>query len=308
MQAREGNQTGPAGGPLARIEGAGAGRASRAWRAARRFVVRQPLGTFGLLLLLAMAVIAVFAPLLSPYGPTDFHGDAVLAGPRAGHPFGTDALGQDLLTRIFYGARIALTISGEAVLIGLGGGLVLGLISGYWSNLASAAIQRLIDAMMAFPTLIVALMVVSVFGRGLGIAAIAIGISLMPSATRVVRSAVLGVRVEPYIEAAQVLGASHRRIILQYLLPNVLPTVIVAATVSLGGAILAEAALSFLGLGAPPTQPSWGQMLSSDARRYMQTAPWLAIFPGLFLSLTVLGVNLLGDALRDVLDPRMRGT
>jgi peptide/nickel transport system permease protein len=273
----------------------------------RRFVRRQPVGLFGLLVLLAMAFIAVFAPLLVRSAPDAFHGDAILAPPSVAHPFGTDALGQDLLSRIFYGARVALGVSGGAVLGGLLLGTVLGLIAGYWSNLVSAAVQRIVDGMMAFPTLILALIVVAIFGQGLTVTAVAIAVSLVPSTTRVVRSAVLATKVEPYLDASRVVGASDLRLIYRHVLPNVVPTIIVAASVGLGGAILAEAALSFLGLGSPPTNPSWGQLLSSESRKYMQTAPWLAIFPGLFLSLTVLAVNLFGDALRDVLDPRMRG-
>ncbi len=282
------------------------GAASRRWQAARRFARTQPLGLAGLFILAGIAFVALFASAISPGKPDAFYGDAVLAGPSAAHPFGTDGLGQDLMSRIFQGARITLWISGGAVVAGLGAGTILGCVSGYWSNFASASIDRVMDALMAFPTMIVALVVVSIFGVSTNVTIAAIAIGMVPGTTRIVRSAVIGVRGEAYVEAARTLGASDARVIARHVLPNILPVVIVAATVGLGSAILAESALSFLGLGTPPTNPSWGQMLSGDARRYMQSAPWLAIFPGLALGLTVFAVNVLGDALRDVLDPRLR--
>lgn len=279
----------------------------RRWRAARRFVRHQPLGTVALAVIVALFVIAVFAPWVSPSDPTAFHADAVKTGPSFAHPFGTDNLGQDMMSRIFHGARVSLSVAAGAVVMGTAFGALLGLLSGYWSNTFSSVIERFVDGMMAFPALVLALVVVSMFGAGLRETSFAIAAALAPSTARVVRSSVLSVRVEPYVDAGRAIGATSTRMILQHILPNVVPTIIVLATVQLGSAILAEASLSFLGLGAPPTEPSWGQMLSSDARRYMQSAPWLAIFPGLFLSLAVMSVNLFGDALRDVLDPRMRG-
>ena len=220
---------------------------------------------------------------------------------------GTDPLGRDVLSRIVYGARVSLVVGLASVLIGTLLGTVLGLVSGYWEGKLDQVIQRGVDTTMAIPGIVLALAVMSVLGQSLTNIILVIALVIAPGASRVVRGTVLAVKQHTFIDAAQALGASPGRIMARHVLPNVFAPILVIATVWLGNAIVIEAALSFLGLGTPPPTPTWGAMLSGEGRRNLETAPYLAIFPGVAISIVVLAFNMLGDALRDVLDPRLRG-
>jgi ABC-type dipeptide/oligopeptide/nickel transport system permease subunit len=277
-------------------------------RAALRFARYKPLGAVGALIMLVMVLTAVFAPLIAPKGPFAQERSAVLASPSAAHWFGGDNVGRDVFSRVVYGARISITVGIVAVGIGLIGGTTFGLTSAYFGRWVDMLIQRLMDAIMAFPTLVLALAVVALLGPSIRNVMLAIGFVLIPAEARVIRGSVLSIKENQYVEAARACGATDKRIIMRYILPNVLPVIIVLASIRLGGAILTEASLSFLGLGTPPPNPSWGQMLSQQGRLYFEVAPWMALFPGIAISLSVVGINLFGDALRDVLDPRLRGS
>jgi peptide/nickel transport system permease protein len=267
---------------------------------------RKPLGAVSALILLAMVVAAVAAPLISPYDPLAQDSAAQARAPSAAHVMGTDHLGRDVLSRVIYGARVSLWVGLVSVGLGLVAGTTLGLVSGYFKGRTDLIIQRVMDVILAFPTLVLAMALMAILGTSLTNVMLAVGIVMTPSVSRLVRSVVLSLREHPFVESARCLGAGHGRIILRHILPNTLSTIIVWVTVSLGSAILIEASLSFLGLGTQPPSPSWGNMLAGQSRQYFETAPWMALFPGLALSLTVLAFNLLGDALRDVLDPRLR--
>jgi peptide/nickel transport system permease protein len=271
-----------------------------------RLLRRHPLGLLGLVILLIVALAAVTAPLTAPYDPQDT-GFTLLEGPSWAHPFGTDRVGRDVLSRVMYGAQMSLLVGVASVALGTVVGSAIGLLSGYLSGWSDTVIQRVIDVLMAFPYLVLALFIVAVFGKGTGILIVVIAIAIVPGVTRVVRGSVLSERERDYVIAARALGSSDLRVMFRHILPNVLSPIIVIGTTLLAGAVLAEAALSFLGLGIPPPTPSWGADLSGEARTYFELAPWMAIFPGVALSLTVLGFNFLGDAVRDILDPRMRG-
>ena len=274
----------------------------------RRLASRQKLGVLALVILATMTVMGIFAPAISG-GADPFHMNAaqVLQPPGNGHLMGTDELGRDVFSRILHGARISLWVGFISVGISSGIGLTLGMLGGYVGKWVDFSIQRVVDAMFAFPTIILALSIVSVMGRGIVQVTIAVGITGIPRVARVARAATLGVTAQPYIEATQAMGASLPRVIFRHVLPNILAPMIVLATAGFGVAILAEASLSFLGLGTPAPQPSWGTMLSGGAQQYVRSAPYLAVFPGLAISLAVFGFNMLGDSLRDILDPRLRG-
>jgi ABC-type dipeptide/oligopeptide/nickel transport system permease subunit len=255
--------------------------------------------------------VALLAPLLAPRDPyalnLDQRGLPIrMQGPTAAFPLGTDPLGRDVLSRIIYGARVSLIVGFASVLIGTGLGTFLGLVSGYWEGRLDYVIQRGVDTTMAVPGIVLALAVMSVLGQSLINIILVIGLVIAPGASRVVRGAVLAVKQATFVDAAQALGASPLRIVARHVLPNVFAPILVIATVWLGNAIVIEAALSFLGLGTPPPTPTWGAMLSGEGRRNLETAPYLAIFPGMAISIVVLAFNMLGDALRDLLDPRLR--
>jgi peptide/nickel transport system permease protein len=282
------------------------GQTWSAFSAVAGFVRRKPLGAASLLVLIALLAIAVFARVVAPYDPLAQNYEAVLQGPSLSHLMGTDNFGRDELSRVIYGTRISLSVGVVAMLIGTGGGVLLGLLSGYFGGVFDLILQRIIDAWIAFPVIIFALVVLVSLGQGLAQVMFAIGIVGIPATSRVVRSAVLEKKESLYVSAARAMGGSHLRIMLVHILPNINSTIIVLATLTLGRAILAEAVLSFLGVGVPPPQPAWGSMLGGNARTYFLAAPWMAIWPGVFISITVISWNLLGDALRDILDPRLR--
>ena len=271
-----------------------------------RFVRREPLGTFGLVLVVIMAITGGLAEVLAPYNPTANDFAAMTEAPNWAHLLGTDQFGRDLLSRLIYGARTALIVGLTSALVGGAIGLVLGVGSAYFSGKIDLILQRLFDIVMAFPLIIMALAVVSIFGTGVQNVIIAITIPLIPRCARVVRSSALAIREIPYVDAARACGFSHWRIILRHMVPNVMAPFLIMVTASVGQAILAEASLSYLGLGVQEPVPAWGLMLQGGAEEYASTAPWIAIFPGLAIMLSVLGVNLFGDALRDTLDPKLR--
>lgn len=274
----------------------------------RSFVARKPLGAIGGALVLLLLVVAAAAPVLAPY-PYDVGNAAVrLQGPSLAHPFGTDANGRDMLSRVIWGAQISVTVGFGAVLISTVLAVTVGIVSGYFGGWLDLTVQRLVDIWISFPALVLLISLVAVAGPGLWSVTAILGILLAPGTSRVVRSAVIGIRHLPYIESASCIGAGHTRVLLKYILPNVLAPIIVLATVQLGTAILAESTLSFLGYGVPPPHPAWGGMLSGTGRAFMLQSPWLSIWPGLAISLAVFGFNMLGDALRDELDPRLRGS
>ena len=269
---------------------------------------RQPLGAAAAALIAVIVLTAVFSEVLAPYDPLDALPEVRLKAPSWEHPFGTDDIGRDVLSRIIYGSRISLWVGLLAVGIGTAAGMVIGLLCGYCEGRLDLIFQRVMDAIQAIPGLVLALAIVSVLKPSTTNAMIAIAIVIIPGNSRIVRGAVLAAKQNRYVEAAQAIGCKHPRIILSHILPNVTAPILIIASIWLGNAILIEATLSFLGVGTQPPTPSWGLMLSSTGRAFMEQAPWLAIFPGLAISLAVLGFNLFGDTLRDAWDPKLRGT
>ncbi|HEX7004871.1 MAG TPA: ABC transporter permease [Trueperaceae bacterium] len=286
--------------PLRRpTEQRGSRPSMRAFKRFRRHRAAQAGGVLLLFLLLS----GVFAPLIAPYDPNDTDLLVRLQPPTLEHPFGTDHLGRDLLSRVIYGARISVVIGVISVGIALLGGLPLGLAAGWSGGTVDRFLSAAIDFLLSFPPLLLAILVIAIFGPGLGNAMIAIGISLMPIFARLIRAEVIRVREEVYVEAARALGAGDLRIIRSHLLPNSLPPIIVQVTLSMATAILSASYLGFLGLGAQPPTPEWGAMLN-DGRRYLRSAMHVSIFPGAVIMLAILAFNLFGDGLRDALDPR----
>jgi peptide/nickel transport system permease protein len=279
------------------------GRLGRLAAAARQ----KPLGTVSLAVICLLVLSAIFADYLAPYDPYALSSN-IFQAPSVYHLMGTDEIGRDVFSRIIYGARISLYVGLLAVVMGTLTGSLLGMVSGYFGSTTDSVIQRIVDVVQAFPGLVLALVVISVLGTGTTKSMLAIAVVLIPGAARVVRGVVLSVKERPFVEAARAIGCNDVQILRRHIVLNVIPPVIVLASITLGNAILIEAALSFLGLGTPLPQPSWGAMLSGTGRRFMEIAPWLAIFPGLAISITVLAFNLFGDAVRDLLDPRLRGS
>jgi peptide/nickel transport system permease protein len=270
------------------------------------FVRRRPLGAIGAAIILLMAIAAASADVLAPYNPLENDYAAMLSAPSAQHWLGTDAHGRDVLSRILYGSRTALMVGLGASLLGATLGSLIGVASAYFGGRVDLTVQRIMDVFFAFPVIILALAVVAVLGTGVGNVILAIATPMVPRCARVVRASALGVREMPYIDAARAAGFGHRRIILRHMLPNVMAPILIMATAFLGEAILLEASLSFLGLGVQEPTAAWGLMLRGAAVDFAETAPWMAIFPGLAISLGVFGFNLFGDSLRDALDPRLR--
>jgi peptide/nickel transport system permease protein len=281
--------------------------AAQPLRWAGRFARRQPLGAFGAVVIAALLVAAVFTPYLRTSDPQAF-GNAILERPSGDHWFGTNRKGQDMWSRVLYATRPALAVGVATVTFGVVGGTLLALVAGYFGGRIDMLISRLADIMIAFPGILFGLVMATALGAGLRSVVIAISIVVAPIIMRVIRAGVLGESQRPYVEAARVIGATGPRVMFRHILPNVLPLVLVIATATLPAAILLESSLTFLGAGLPLGEPSWGNDLNFQARALFTTAPWLAIFPGIALSLTVLAFNLLGDALRDILDPRLRGS
>jgi peptide/nickel transport system permease protein len=284
-----------------------AGLGATGWRGGiGHFARRYPLGAAGAIIMALLVFGALFADLITFHDPLQTDAPLSLAPPTAAHWMGSDFMGRDIYSRIVYGARISLAVGIGSTLLGCIFGVAIGLGSGYLGGWVDLIAQRVIDILQALPLLVLALVMAAALGPSLRNTIIAIAIPLIPSVARVIRSNTLALRELPFVEAARAIGMSEFRIAVRHVLPNTLAPVIVLATAQLGAAILTEASLSFLGLGIPEPYPSWGRMLSESAVEYVRTAPWLVIFPGLAISLTVFGTNLLGDALRDLLDPRQR--
>ena len=273
---------------------------------ALRFIRSKPLGAAGGLIIVVMIFVATFATVLAPFDPYVGDYGAQFQRPSAAHWLGTDEFGRDVLTRLMYGARIALFVGFTASLAGCTIGAVLGVLSAYAGGKVDLLLERVMDILLAFPLLILALAIASVLGPAVHNVVIAIAIPIIPRAARVVRATAMSVKENPYVEASRAIGASQRRTVLQHIVPNVMAPYIIIVTAQLGSAILTEAALSYLGLGAAEPTPSWGLMLSGSAPAYAEKAPWIALFPGIAISLGVFGFNLLGDSLRDALDPKLR--
>lgn len=273
-----------------------------------RLVKEKPLGTFGGAIVVILFLVGIFANFIAPYGFNEMTLSARLQAPNSTYWLGTDNLGRDLLSRIIYGARISMIVGLSVPAISVLGSLALGVISGYFGGKTDLIIQRFVDTVMCFPGLVIMLTVIAITGPGLTQLILLLGIlGAIGGSVRVMRSAVLGVMGNMYLDAAKAVGCSNWRIMYKHILPNIMAVVVVSFSMGMGGAILAEATLSFLGFGIPPPAPSWGGMLSGPARRYMLQAPWMALWPGVALSLVVYGMNMLGDGIRDILDPRLRG-
>jgi len=275
------------------------------WRSAARLARLYPIGTLALVILLALCASTVFASQLAPYSPSNING-LRLAAPSAQHLLGTDRIGRDVLSRILYGGRVSLLVGFLAVGIGTLAGSAIGIVSGFVGGWGDLIVQRLMDVVMSIPALLLALVIVASFGPGVANAMIAIAIVLVPTSARVMRSVVLQLKSRAFVEAAAASGASGRRILLRHVAPNAVDEVLILASVALAGAVIIEAALSFLGLGAQPPTPSWGQMLAEGRANYLR-APHMVWVPSLAICVTVLAVTMLGDTLRDILDPRTRG-
>ena len=279
-------------------------RRQRTWLA--RFARRYPLGAAAGLAILGLASLAALAGYLAPYDPVANDFGAMFAAPSARHWFGTDAFGRDVLSRILYGARTALLVGFASSLVGATIGGIVGVTGAYFGGTIDLLIQRLADIMISFPIIILALAIVAILGSGTVNLIVAIALSFVPRIELVVRASALSVRETAYVEAARAIGARHWRIILRHMVPNVTAPYLVMLTAFLGQAILLEASLSFLGLGVNEPTAAWGLMLSGAAVEFVERAPWMAVFPGLAITLTVLAFNVLGDSLRDALDPRLR--
>lgn len=272
------------------------------------FVSRKPLGAAGAIIIIIMGIMAVVGPYTTPWDALEWTLSDKLEGPSANHWLGTDDKGRDLYSRMMSGARISLLVGFLSVAFGSGSGGVIGVISGWYGGRVDNAMQRIMDALMSIPTLILAMAVTAALGTNLINIIIAIGIVQIPRANRVVRSQVLAVKEAQYVDAARAIGAVNLRIMWQHIAPQCVAPWLIIATSALGIAILTEASLSFIGLGVPAPEPSWGGMLAGPGRSDFVRNPWMAIWPGLGLSLAVYGFNLFGDAIRDILDPRLRGT
>jgi peptide/nickel transport system permease protein len=276
-----------------------------------QFIVQQPLGAGGLAFILLLAVTAVFAPYVAPYDPLAVDYAGMLAAPSAQHWLGTDSFGRDMLSRIIYGARTALAIGFLSSFAGSTVGAIIGVVSAYFGGKTDMIIQRIMDVLLSFPIIVLAIIVVAMLGKNIVLGVdvnlvIAIGLPMVPKVARVVRSSALAIRELPYIDAARTAGFSHTRIVFRHISPNVVAPYLIMLTAFVAQAILAEASLSFLGLGVTEPAPSWGLMLSGAAADFYQQAPWMIIFPGLAISLAVFAFNLFGDSLRDWLDPKIK--
>ena len=273
-----------------------------------RLVREKPLGTASGIIVLILILVSIFADVLAPYGYLEANLVDRLQGPSATYLIGTDQLGRDYLSRIIYGARLSLTVGLAATALSVVVAFLVGGTSGFLGGKLDMVVQRFVDGWMVFPGLLLLLTIMSVVGRGLPQIILVLGISGGIGGSRVVRSAVIGVKENDYFLAARAIGSHVTATLIRHVLPNIMPVMIIIFSISVGGVIMAEASLSFLGFGLPPKIPSWGALLSREGRRYMEVAPWLALWPGLALTITVYSLNMFGDAMRDLLDPRLRGS
>ena len=272
-----------------------------------RFAQRKPLGAFGISIVLIATALSVAAPLVAPYDPWETRFDHGLEAPNGEFWFGTDVLGRDVLSRVLYGGKVSIYVGLVTMLLSGLGGVALGVTSGYIGGQFDLIVQRVVDSIIAFPSLILALALIAALDPGVTNIILAIAIVQTPRMTRVIRSSVLSIRETPYVDAARTIGATHVRIMLRHVTPNTFAPLMVVATSSIGSIIITEASLSFLGIGVPFTTISWGGMLGGDTRQFVSSAVWMALAPGFALSAVVFGLNMFGDALRDVLDPKLRG-
>ena len=289
----------------AELAKAGANINSR-WDAVVHFAKNYPLAVFGISIVIVFVFMAIFADVITSHDPVQTNSKLSLSAPSSNNILGADMMGRDMFSRIVHGSRISLVVGVSSTLLGGIIGVVIGLMSGYLLGWFDLIMQRIIDIMQALPLLVLALVMAASLGPSLENTILAISIPLVPRVARVVRSSTLALREMPFVEAARAAGMTELRVAFRHVLPNTLAPLIVLGTAQLGSAILVEASLSFLGLGVPEPHPSWGRMLSESAAEYVRTAPWLVIFPGIAISLAVFGANLLGDAVRDILDPRQR--
>jgi len=282
-------------------------RRNRLANFAVRLAREKPMGTAGAVIVLGLLFVGIFADFLAPFGSNEINLRAVMVPPSGDYLLGTDQLGRDMLSRIIYGARISMYVGLGASTIDIILATLIGIISGYFGGEVDLIMQRFVDAVIVFPGLFFYLAVMAIIGPGLIQVIFCLGILRGIGSSRLIRSAVMGAKQNVYVDAANALGASNSRILIRHILPNVFAPVIIIFTIAMGQVIVAEATLSFLGFGIPPPAPSWGGMLSGPGRKYMFDSPWMAIWPGLALSMVVYGINMFGDALRDLLDPRLRG-
>jgi len=290
-----------------RVEALGAEERRRGWADVTwEFCRKRPLGAIGAAVVIVNLLVAVGANVLAPYDPVTTDYAAMLAPPSRAHWLGTDAFGRDVLSRLIYGSRTAMLVGFSCAFVGATFGAVIGVTSAYFGGKVDLFIQRFMDIFLAFPLIILALAVVSILGTGISNVILAITIPMIPRAALVARSSALAIREMPYIDAARAAGFRHRRIVLRHMLPNVMASYLIMLTAFLGQAILLEASLSFLGLGVAEPVAAWGLMLRGAAVQFAESAPWMALFPGLAISLAVFAFNLFGDSLRDALDPRLR--
>jgi peptide/nickel transport system permease protein len=288
------------------VETAPPGALTRWFHAAREFCVARPLGAIGGAVIVVMLVVALFSPLLAPYDPEAVDFGAMLARPTLGHWLGTDSFGRDVLSRLIFGSRTALMVGFGASVLGATLGAILGVGSAYFGGRIDLYLQRVMDVFLSFPLIILALALVAILGNSIPNLIMAIMVPMIPRSALVIRSSALAIREMPFVDAARAAGFGHARIVLRHMLPNVMAPYLIMLTAFLGQAILAEASLSFLGLGVQEPTAAWGLMLRGAAVEFAETAPWMAIFPGLAISLSVFAFNLFGDSLRDALDPRLR--
>ena len=273
-----------------------------------RLVREKPLGTASGIIILLLILVAIFAGVLAPYAPTETHLRDRLQGPSAQYLLGTDQIGRDILSRLIYGARLSLVVGLAATAVNVVVAVLIGGTSGFLGGKLDLGVQRFVDAWMAFPGLLLLLTIMSIAGRGLPQMILVLGISGGIVGSRVLRGAVIGIKENDYFLAARAVGSPTTATLIRHVLPNIMPVVIIIFSITIGGVILAEASLSFLGFGLPPEIPSWGGLLSREGREYMELAPRLALWPGLCLTIVVYCLNMFGDAMRDLLDPRLRGS
>lgn len=272
-----------------------------------RMVREKRLGTVGGIIVVALLFTGIFAEFLAPYGMNESNRGAALSAPSAEFLLGTDNLGRDLLSRIIFGARVSILIGLGATALSTVFSLTIGIVTAYYGGLLDILVQRVVDAWMAIPGLVILMVIISVVGPGIMTVIVVLGLHFGIIDSRIYRGAALSVKEDMFVEAAQSIGCTVPRVLLRHILPNILPTAIILFTIDVPDIILIEAGLSFLGFGIPPPQPSWGSMLSGSGRSYMFLAPWMAIWPGVAIAVTVYGISMFGDALRDILDPRLRG-